>query len=49
VKRKCQICHGKGGYYVGTPPWERFVSCFQCKGKGRWYDTKRPRAKKAKR
>lgn len=49
MKKKCETCGGKGGYYVKHGWFDRFVSCFQCKGKGSWYTSKRPQKPKGPR
>lgn len=48
MKKKCQQCRGRGGWYKTTGRFEMFVSCIHCKGKGVWWTNQRPQRTKGK-
>lgn len=48
MKKKCDHCHGKGGWSRSTLRFNTYVTCPQCKGKGKWWPNQKPKAKRAK-
>ena len=43
MKKKCQQCHGKGGWHKQAGRFLIFICCVHCKGKGVWWPNQRPK------
>lgn len=48
MKRKCELCQGKGGWLKSAGRFTVFLTCHQCNGKGRWWANNRPKPKRKK-